>query len=89
MAESTASERLDPGGKAAAGRKFAGVSPTRPDPAAGHWVRDAEGRIAGPWEEPAALADISAKVMGPRLTIDYDALCDGMQDLYLRYGITT
>lgn len=69
--------------------ELAGISPTQPDPEGGHWVRDAEGRIAGPWEEPAAMADINAKVVVPRFTIDYDALCDGMQDLYLRYGITT
>ena len=69
--------------------QLAGVSPTADDPAGGHWVRDDEGRIAGPWEEPAALAPINARVMTPRFKIDFDALCDGMQEQYLRYGITT
>lgn len=69
--------------------ELAGISPTAPDPVGGHWVRDAEGRIAGPWEEPSAIAQIQATVMRPRFVIDYDALCADMQDQYLRYGITT
>lgn len=69
--------------------ELAGIDPFEPDPAGGHWVRDAQGRIAGPWEEPAAMAQISERVMSPRFAIDYDALTDGMQEQYLRYGITT
>ena len=69
--------------------ELAGIAPDAPDPAGGHFVRDAQGRIAGPWEEPAALAAINEKVITPRFKIDFDALCDGMQDMYLRYGITT
>lgn len=69
--------------------ELAGIDPHEPDPAGGHWVRDADGCIAGPWEEPAALAKINERVTGPRFVIDYDAITDDMQDQYLRYGITT
>ncbi|HIR91401.1 MAG TPA: amidohydrolase [Candidatus Limicola stercorigallinarum] len=69
--------------------ELAGIEPTTPDPEGGHYVRDAAGRILGPWEEPAAMAPLSAKVMGPRFTIDYDALLPEMEAEYLRFGITT
>lgn len=69
--------------------QLAGIFQETPDPEGGHYVRNAQGAPAGPWEEPAALAPISARVIAPRFSIDYDRLLDGMQDLYLRYGITT
>lgn len=69
--------------------ELAGIAPDAPDPEGGHYVRDAAGLVTGPWEEPAAMAPLTARVVGPRFTIDYDALLPAMEREYLRFGITT
>lgn len=69
--------------------RMAGIDADFKDPEGGVIVRGTNGDPAGPWEELSAISLLKEKVIEPREHVDFDAIIDDMQDLYLSNGITT
>lgn len=69
--------------------KIAGVDAGLADPEGGKFLREKDGAPAGPWEELTAIARLQDTVVTPRSSVDFGAIIDEMQDLYLSQGVTT
>lgn len=69
--------------------ELAGITAETPDPEGGRYGRTVEGEEPnGYLEEPAAMNPIYA-VTTPRLHLDFAAMAEEMQRVYLEHGVTT
>ncbi|MCI1665220.1 MAG: amidohydrolase [Atopobiaceae bacterium] len=68
--------------------KLAGIDESTPDPEGGRYGRDADGRLTGYAEEPAALFPLYG-IAQPRMHMDVPAMWPEMQRFYLEQGVTT
>lgn len=67
---------------------FAGIPENAKDPSGGHYGRDADGNLNGYLEEMAVITPVLKKVY-PKIMSDPKAQMRNVQDIYLKYGVTT